>query len=231
MMLESVLSAASAARSRFDRFRLKRRLENLRAAGMHIGQGVNMPASTWIDASHAHLISIGDWCGFGEQCLILAHDAQVAEFLDVRLIDRVVLHESSHFGSRTVILPGVEVGPRTLIGANSVVSRSLPPDTVCAGTPARVLCTLDEYLAKHRKRLARGPQFPWSEYNPDVLTAARRAEVVAALANGPAYLKGGFSAELEGAGGTQRTPRNGDARPYGMQWLAARQRDASCRNT
>ena len=230
-MLESVLSLASTARGRFERFRLKRRLENLRAAGMSIGQGVNMPASTWIDASHAHLIHIGDWCGFGEQCLILAHDAQMSEFLDARLIDRVVLHESSHFGSRTVILPGVEVGPRTLVGANSVVSRSLPPDTVCAGAPARVLCTLDEYLDKHRARLASGPTFPWNDYNPDVLTAARRAEIVAAVQSGRAYLTGGFSAELEGGGGTQRTPRTDTARPYGMQWLAARQRDASWRNT
>ena len=230
-MLESVLSRASTARGRFERFRLKRRLENLRAAGMSIGQGVNMPASTWIDASHAHLITIGDWCGFGEQCLILAHDAQMSEFLDARLIDRVVLHESSHFGSRTVILPGVEVGPRTLVGANSVVSRSLPPDTVCAGAPARVLCTLDEYLDKHRARLACGPRFPWKDYNPDALTAARRAEIVAAVQNGRAYLTGGFSAELEGKGGTQRTPRTASARPYGMQWLAARQRDASWRNT
>jgi maltose O-acetyltransferase len=231
MILESVFSAASSARSKYDRFRLKRRLANLQAAGMRIGQGVNMPASTWIDASHAHLISIGDWCGFGEQCLILAHDAQMAEFLDVRKIDRVVLHESCHFGSRTVILPGVEVGPRTLVGANSVVSRSLPPDSVCAGAPAKVICTLDEYLERHRERMKASVEFPWEDYNPDVLTAARRAEIQAAVRDGPAYLRGGFSAELQGEGGTQRTPSNGDARPYGMKWLAARQRDASWRNT
>ena len=228
MIMESVLNAASVARGRFERFRLKRRLENLKAAGMTIGQGVNMPASTWIDASHAHLISIGDWCGFGEQCLILAHDAQMAEFLDVRMLNRVVLHESCHFGSRTVILPGVEVGPRTLVGANSVVSRSLPPDTVCAGAPARVLCTLDEYLARHRERMRQAVEFPWADYNPDVLTAARRAEIEAAVQAGhPAYLRGGFSEELKGAGGTQRTPMGGDARPYGMEWLQGRQRDAS----
>lgn len=198
---------------------------------MHIGQGVNMPASTWIDASHAHLISIDDWCGFGEQCLILAHDAQMSEFLDVRLINKVVLHASCHFGSRTVILPGVEVGPRTIVGANSVVSRSLPPDSVCAGVPARVICSLDNYLARHRKQLARVPQFPWGEYNPDVLTPAQRDEILHAVSDGPAYLRGGFSAELQGEGGTQRTPMNGKARPYGMKWLAARQRDASWRNT
>lgn len=227
MVLESLFSAVSDARGHFDRFRLKRRLANLQAAGMHIGQGVNMPASTWIDASHAYLIHIGDWCGFGEQCLILAHDAQMAEFLDVRLIDRVVLNESCHFGSRTVILPGVEVGPRTIVGANSVVSRSLPPDTVCAGVPAKVIGSLDDYLARHRRRLAGVARFPWADYNPDTLTAARRAEVLAALRDEPAYLVGGFSAELKGAGGTQRTPATGGARPYGMQWLAGRQRDAS----
>ena len=71
-------------------------------------------------------------------------------------------------------------------------------------------------------------EFPWADYNPDVLTAARRAEIEAAVQAGhPAYLRGGFSEELKGAGGTQRTPMGGDARPYGMEWLQGRQRDAS----
>jgi acetyltransferase-like isoleucine patch superfamily enzyme len=59
--------------------------------------------------------------------LILAHDAQMDEFLDAGRIGRVVIRSHSHIGARTVILPGVEIGPRTIVGANSVVSQSLPP--------------------------------------------------------------------------------------------------------
>jgi len=190
--------------------------------GMHIGQGVNLPASTWVDESNCYAISIGDWCGFGEQCLILAHDAQMDEFLDAGLVAKVTIHQSCHFGSRSVILPGVEVGPRTIVGANSVVAKSLPPETVCAGVPAKVICSLHEYLARHEADLAIGRQFLWSEYNIDVLTPAHTAQIMQALAKGPVYVTGGFSAELQGRGGTRRTPYNETAEANGIEYLRQR---------
>ena len=210
-MLGALLGLASRINARLERERLRRRWARLRALGMHIGANVNLPASTWIDVSHCFLISIGDDTGFGEDCLILAHDAQMDEYLDAARIGRVTIRESCHIGARSVILAGVEIGPRTLVGANSVVTKSLPPDTVCAGNPARVICTLDEYLEKHRRRLAECPSFPYDRYDIRSLTPERRAEVVAAVARGDAYITGGHSAELRGEGGTMRTPRGGQA--------------------
>ncbi len=91
--------------------------------GMRIGRNVWLPSSTWIDTSHCFLISIGDNCGFGEECFILAHDAQMDEFLDATRIGRVVIHESCHIGARCVILPGVEIGPRAIVGSGSIVTK------------------------------------------------------------------------------------------------------------
>lgn len=193
------------ARRAIDSARLRRRWDKLRSLGMHIGAGVNLPASTWIDASHCHFIRIEDYCGFGERCILLAHDAQMDEFLDAARLGRIVLHASCHIGAGTVILPGVELGPRTLVGAGSVVSRSLPPDTVCAGSPAKVICTLEEYLAKHRERIARGKKFDYERYEAGALTPDRRAEMVAAVMQEDAYMVGGRTAELHGEGGTART--------------------------
>jgi maltose O-acetyltransferase len=223
-MLRWILNFVHPLRARFESARLRRRWNKLRAMGMHIGQGVNLPASTWIDNSHCFLISIGDWCGFGQQCLILAHDAQMDEFLDASLIGKVTIHESCHFGSRTVILPGVEVGPRTIVGANAVVANSLPPDTVCAGIPAKVICSLDEYLAKHEERLSKARPFPWTEYNLEAMTPERLAEIRAAVEEGPAYITGGFSEELRGLGATDRTPHDDSAKPTGVEYWKRRQR-------
>jgi len=169
---------------------------------MRIGRNVWLPASTWIDTSYCFLISIGDHCGFGEECLILAHDAQMDEFLDAARVGRVVVHESCHVGARCVILPGVEIGPRTIVGAGSVISKSLPPDTVCAGNPAKVICTLAEYLEKHRARMAGAPTFPYAL----TLSHQERAEIAQAVRAADAYITGGHSAELRGEGGTPRTP-------------------------
>src|SRR5207249_12016194 len=151
--LSSLIEIAAGVRDRLQRFRVNRRWAKLCEDGMHLGADVWLPDSTWIDPDYCFLFSIGDNCGFGAECLILAHDAQMDEFIDAARIGRVIIHPSSHIGARTVILPGVEIGPRTIVWANSVVSKSLPPNTVCAGNPAKVLYSLDEYLAKHKSQM------------------------------------------------------------------------------
>jgi hypothetical protein len=131
-----------------------------------------------------------------------------------------------------VILPGVEIGPRTIVGANSVVSRSLPPDTVCAGVPAKVICSLEDYLERHSQRLADTRQFPWTEYNAGALTPERRQEILDALETGPAYITGGFSEELKGQGGTERTPYDHTAKQHGLQyWKERRKEQMSLRSS
>lgn len=205
-MIGWLWTIASELKARVDEVRLRRRWAHLRARGMHIGHDVWLPSSTWIDADHCFLISIGDHCGFGGDVVILAHDAQMDEFLDAARIGRVKIHESCHIGTRTIILPGVEIGPRTIVGAGSVVSRTLPPDTVCAGSPARVICSTAEYVEKHRARLKVVPTFPYDQYDINVLDERRRAELIAAVAERDGYITGGRSAELAGRGGTPRTP-------------------------
>jgi maltose O-acetyltransferase len=196
---------ASGLKQRLDTARLERRWRRLRTLGMRVGEQVNLPASTWIDDSHCFLISIGDRCGFGEQCHILAHDAQMNEFLNATRIGRVIIHPSCHIGARTVILPGVEIGPRTIVGANSVVSRSLPPDTVCAGAPAKAICSLEEYLEKHRRALATAPLFLYATHDISVITPEQKAAMVTALSTRDGYVTGGHEIMLRGKGGPALT--------------------------
>jgi maltose O-acetyltransferase len=204
-VIRFLLGLARGVKDRVERERTSRRWESLRAMGMHIGKNVWLPDSTWIDTSHCYLISIGDNCGFGERCIILAHDAQMDEFLDAARIGRVTIHESCHIGAASIVLAGVEIGPRTIVGAGSVITKSLPPDTVCAGNPAKVICTLEEYLERHRRRIAEKPTFAYTKYDIRALTPDRRTEVLTAVANGDAYIVGGHSAEMRGEGGTPRT--------------------------
>jgi maltose O-acetyltransferase len=51
----------------------------------------------------------------------------------------VVIEDNVFLGSRVVILKGVTIGKDSVIGAGSVVVRSIPPGVIAAGNPAKVL--------------------------------------------------------------------------------------------
>jgi acetyltransferase-like isoleucine patch superfamily enzyme len=58
--------------------------------------------------------------------------------------DGIIVRKGSWIGANVVVLPGVEIGENAVIGAGSVVTRSVPPRTVCVGIPARVIRNLSE---------------------------------------------------------------------------------------
>lgn len=51
----------------------------------------------------------------------------------------VVLKEGCWIGANTVILPGVTVGKNAVVGAGSIVTKSVPDYVVVAGNPAKIL--------------------------------------------------------------------------------------------
>ncbi|WP_406672103.1 acyltransferase, partial [Natronospira sp.] len=56
----------------------------------------------------------------------------------------IVVGRGSWIGQNVVIMPGVTIGEHAIIGANSVVTASVPPRCIAAGSPARVLKLWDE---------------------------------------------------------------------------------------
>ena len=55
-----------------------------------------------------------------------------------------IVRRGASIGSGTTILCGIEIGEDAIVGAGSVVTRSVPPRTIVAGNPARVLRTIEE---------------------------------------------------------------------------------------
>lgn len=53
-----------------------------------------------------------------------------------------------YIGVQSIILPGVRIGSRSIVGAGSVVTSDVAPNSVVAGVPARRIQSVDEYLAK-----------------------------------------------------------------------------------
>lgn len=67
-----------------------------------------------------------------------------------RPVARVVLMGDNLVGHGTIVIGDVVIGRGAIVGAGSLVSRDLPPDTVCVGRPARPI------RARHRAGLEPG---------------------------------------------------------------------------
>lgn len=56
----------------------------------------------------------------------------------------VVIEDKVWIGINATILPGVRIGYGAIVGAGSVVTRDVPPMTIVAGNPARIIKQINE---------------------------------------------------------------------------------------
>jgi UDP-2-acetamido-3-amino-2,3-dideoxy-glucuronate N-acetyltransferase len=54
-------------------------------------------------------------------------------------LERTTVRKGASIGSGAIIMCGVEIGERAIVGAGAVVTRNVPPDAVVAGCPARLI--------------------------------------------------------------------------------------------
>lgn len=62
----------------------------------------------------------------------------------IERIAPIVIKRGCWIGQNVVILPGVTIGEYSIVGANSVVTESMPPRSISVGAPAKVIRTWDE---------------------------------------------------------------------------------------
>ena len=107
----------------------------IRPGSMLFGEADNLETS----------ITIEDNVMLGSGIQIYVHNHRF-DRVDIPLIDQgyyeakpVVLKNGCWLGANVIVLPGVTVGENSVIGAGSVVSRSIPPGVVAVGNPAKVI--------------------------------------------------------------------------------------------
>lgn len=139
------------------RFRGEYTTEKLISMGMTVGKNFGRLNGVILDPSHCWLIEIGDNVTLAPRVHILCHDASTKQFLNYTKIGRVTIGNNVFIGAESVVLPGVTIGSNVIIGANSTVTHDIPDNTVAVGSPAQILCSLEEYLQKERTRMNIAP--------------------------------------------------------------------------
>lgn len=101
------------------------------------------------------LISIGDYSKITYGVKFITHDGgcyvlrnMFDDSKDISIYGSITVGKNCFIGIDTILLPGVSIGDNCIIAAGSVVSRSIPANSVAAGVPCRVLRNIEEYHDK-----------------------------------------------------------------------------------
>lgn len=121
-------------------------------ATLKLGNDVGISSSTlWVKES----VSIGNSVAIGADCIIMDTDAhnldwkircseetnEYGESVDMVTAASapIVIEDNVPVGARCIILKGVTIGARSIIGSGSIVTKDIPSDCIAAGNPCKVI--------------------------------------------------------------------------------------------
>jgi acetyltransferase-like isoleucine patch superfamily enzyme len=118
------------------------------ASGARVTIGDNVGISNsliyaWKSITIEKDVLIGGGCQiFDTDFHSISYEARVHQGDKEAKTAEVIIREGSFIGASSIILKGVEIGPRSIVAAGSVVSRSIPADEVWGGNPAKFIKSL-----------------------------------------------------------------------------------------
>lgn len=124
----------------------KIRAEAFRASGVDVGADVFISIGMVILDGYEKLVKIGARAAFGNYVSIVAASApndsllnQIPDALRCIKTLPIAIGDDVWVGSGAVILPGVTIGEKSIIGAGCVVTKDIPPYSVVSGVPGKVV--------------------------------------------------------------------------------------------
>lgn len=128
--------------------------------GGEIGDNVLFrdPHTTRIDMTRPCLLSIGNNVDINVNFQILTHDWCTYVFRNlfhdfINSSGKVSIGNNVYIATNVTILKGVSIGDNCIIGAGSIVTKSIPSNSVAAGIPCRVICSIEDYYESVKSKL------------------------------------------------------------------------------
>ena len=121
-----------------------------RRAGVVMGEGCVF-ADVPCFGAQPYLITLGRNVAIAAKVTFITHDGatHVFEHLEryrkVIKYGRITILDNCVIGHSAILLPGVTIGPDSVVAAGSVVTRSVPAGVVAAGNPAKAVMTVHQY--------------------------------------------------------------------------------------
>ena len=162
-------------------------LKKLINRGLIIGNNVDIVDSYFFDPSHCFLISIGDNCTICPNVRLIAHDASTKKILGYTKIGKIAIGANCFLGDSVIVMPNVQIGSNSVIGAGSVVTKHIPPNSIAAGNPARVISTTDDYIKKITN-ISKNKKIFTGDYLVENLNAHKRKEMFRSIGDSIGFI-------------------------------------------
>lgn len=141
---------------------------------VHLGKNVQLigPVHPNIWSSEPYLITVGDNTTISFDTVFITHCGETRVLRNLAtneqekqtvIYKKIKVGSNCFIGCRSTILPGVTIGNNVIVGAGSVVNKDIPDNMVCAGVPAKIICTIDEYKKKHQSEFMYCVKLPYDE--------------------------------------------------------------------
>jgi acetyltransferase-like isoleucine patch superfamily enzyme len=112
-----------------------------KGGNLSIGDHVFINSGVTIDAWHD--VRIGNHVLLAPSVYIVDCDQHEVEPGSALRKEQVIVGDNVWLGRNAAVMPGVSIGSGSVIGANSVVTKDIPPNSFAAGVPARVIRKLE----------------------------------------------------------------------------------------
>jgi acetyltransferase-like isoleucine patch superfamily enzyme len=139
-----------------------------RSIGVAVGEDcrlIDLTRATF--GTEPYLVRLGNHVTVTSEVNFITHDGGVwvrrRDHPDADAFAPIVVGNNVFIGFRSILMPGATIGDNCVIGAGSVVTRSIPPNSVAAGVPAKVIRSTDEYWERLQPRLMHVRSLPYEE--------------------------------------------------------------------
>ena len=147
----------------------KIKLRKLKKSGLTFGKNLDICGHVNF-GSEPFLIFLGDDVRITEGVSFITHDGGVAvvrrlynENSSDDVFGKIVVGNNVHIGTNSIIMPNVTIGNNVVIGCGSIVTHDVPNNCVVAGSPAKIIESLEEYKTKIDKKAVKTKHLSYKE--------------------------------------------------------------------
>lgn len=128
--------------------------------GLRCGKGCVISSGTSF-GSEPYLITLHDNVRLSSNVSLITHDGSVHTIVSnekyqaqpVHAYGKIEIDDNTFIGANVTVLPNVYIGKNCIIGAGSVVTRSIPDNSIAAGVPAKVIGNTLDFAEKTLNRM------------------------------------------------------------------------------